>query len=317
MHRLFRRLRPQFSLRAILLLMGLLGGALAIWRWPWQEEVKRHPNLEATPALVAMHAPIVTTRVQFRRGWWGERLKYGVAESFDEQGRIVARQTWYDGALHGPETWFDLAGQPIVEQQRRNNARSGPFRYGDGFRWKISGQYDQGLRAGECHDDEEWLSGLTIERIGHWSVGQLHGPCRWQVVETGELLQQGVFELGVLIEWNGQPVHNHLRQLVEREQIVLLQQAVNKPDSRQSYALLHDCVIVRAGVSQTEFVVLNSDPSLRKVFVPTTNHDELGMRSAEWAIDEVLAALIPWGLTIEARGGELWIVLAEEANTVY
>lgn len=319
MRTVVRFLRPQFSLRAILLLMGIVGVALAVWRWPWQEESKQHPKLEAAPECLAMHNSIARTRMQYRRGWWGEQLRYGVAESFDWEGRIVARQTWYDDALHGPEIWYDLAGRPIVEQNRRNNVRSGPFRYGDGFRWKMSGQFERALRTGQCRDEEEWQSGVTVERIGQYLDGKLHGPCTWLVAETGEVLQRGVFELGAIVEWNGQPVQNHLEQWAAADKLanrhlaqLLRDEAVNKAPPEQIYTLHSDSVSIQTSPSMTVTFFLNLDPSLRSVFTPPADHQLLGIVPADRATDEILAALIPSGLTIDERYGGLWIAAAED-----
>jgi hypothetical protein len=322
MRAFFRFLRPQFSLRAILLLMGFVGVALAIWRWPWQEDVPASyfPRLDAPPEFVSMHAKIVRTRMQFRRGWWGERLKYGPAESFDEQGRLIARQNFHDDFLNGPETWFDLEGRPIVEQHRHHGQRSGPFRYGDGFRSTMSGQYDNQWRSGECHDDEQWQSGQTVERISHWKDRRLHGPCTWQVAETGEVLQRGVYENGALVEWNGQPISNFLKQwaatgqLEDRESARLLLETANKPLPFEGFALQRNGVHVQVGKYKADYIPLFLDPSLRPVYFPPPDQYELGGQPAEWATEEILAAVIPWGLTIDQRYGHLWMVPAEDAG---
>ncbi len=281
--------------------MGLVGISLAIWRWPWQEDSKEHdPQLYAPNANASIVNQIERTRLQYRRGWWAERLKYGPAESFDEKGRLVARQIWQDDQLHGPEAWFDMGGHPIVEQHWRQGVLAGPFRYGDGFRWSQSGQYRNGEREGECRDDEQWCSGHTIERVAQWSNDRLHGNCQWQVTETGEVLQRGIFEQGTLIELNGQPVRDYLREWAHQGRI-------------ENQDTAND--LLSQGVADTSRYQFDGiwrrrierDPTLHPSFEPTYVVEPNDAVSVS-----LLNSVLPWGLAIDERYGQLWLVPAED-----
>src|SRR5262245_61829315 len=73
------RLRLQFSLRALLLVMFLFGVGLTWYRWPWV--VTR-----TLPSHSIFEAKQTTT---YRRGWNGAALKHGLQKSGDIEEYFV------------------------------------------------------------------------------------------------------------------------------------------------------------------------------------------------------------------------------------
>lgn len=302
---------PRVSLRTLLLSMAVVGIALAIWRRPWTDERTDHrAHLNAPIHFRAMTAPIVRTRVQFRRGWWGEQLKYGTAESFDKQGRLVARQTWLDDQLHGPETWFDLGGHPVVEQAWRLGKLHGPFRHGDGFTWLSSGAHLAGRCHGECRDEEPWSSGESILCLSQWQRGQQHGPSTWQT-PAGEILQTAHYERGVMTEWNGYAVDDYLARWSHIGQIAdakLADTLLRRSKLVANYRKLVATAKKPAKVQSVPAIHLQLDPTL-----PSTYRELLQWNDGQTA-EEFLSETLAHGLAVDYRHGQLWLTRATDVG---
>src|SRR5690242_12071498 len=85
------RLRPQFSLRGLLLLMLFVGAGLVVYRWPWEVEEK------LTTGEIR--------RTQYRRAWNGKAVKHGQEVSGD-LAAVGGSECWYeDGDLRLKRTW--------------------------------------------------------------------------------------------------------------------------------------------------------------------------------------------------------------------
>lgn len=183
--------RMQFSLRAMLLLMGIVGVALAVFRWPWQET--RFSDAKS-----------ITT--EYRRGWNGKAVKHGVQVETTTSNRALSTQAWYsDDELQ--RRCSLLNGTVVEDAYYRDGKAHGPYK-SIRPRGNVRGQYLQGKKIGRWHEERR-----QVLRSDEWQNDQLHGRRTW-TTPAGRLLQSAEYEAGRLIRWNGQPADAELRRLV-------------------------------------------------------------------------------------------------------
>lgn len=224
------QLRPQFSLRMILLLMAAVGVALAIFRWPWVERDFAYHSIGDESSAVQITQEF-ERRITYRRDWRGRPVKHGLEQSL-RNGQVWHEANYYDGQLSGPRRVWNLQNKLAIEATYLGGKLHGPFRSGDGKQWTYVGQYAHGLMSGEWRildhrnaqvfipADFDWYinangqpedlrffySPLELSLIiGNWHRGKLHGKLTWQTLD-GELLNTAEYAGGEIVEWNGQPL---------------------------------------------------------------------------------------------------------------
>ena len=74
--------RLQFSLRALLLLMAIVGAAIVVYRWPWTETEVEYSGTRVTT---------------FRRGWNGKAVRHGERRHTDSHQ--IVDEEWYEQGL--------------------------------------------------------------------------------------------------------------------------------------------------------------------------------------------------------------------------
>lgn len=179
--------RLQFSIRALLLLMTVVGAALVIYRWPW---------------TVNSGNVLVTITTQYRRGWNGKALKHGLETKYFHDGIYV--ESWYhDGELRRERTTY--GDQSVIDRTLRDNVEDGPY-FATHAGGSLRGQFRQGTKIGV------WQRDLgEVVRTETWVDGKLEGPRRWTAAD-GKVIQSADYERGGLIRWNGLPVPDAIRQ---------------------------------------------------------------------------------------------------------
>ncbi len=175
-HRL--KLRPQFSLRWLLLAVTAFAIGFPIWyRWPYQE-------VEQT--FASPGGPVVAKRIiTWQRQWGGGQLKHGI-ETWIFKGETVKTIMYRRGQKHGPVMARDASGQLVVVGQHVDDKKQGV--------WTDS-------------------SGSEI-RIANWHHDKLEGPYLIQA-QDGRELSRLLFAAGHLTHFNGQPARNRLFDLQE------------------------------------------------------------------------------------------------------
>jgi hypothetical protein len=134
------RLRPQFSLRLLLLSLTAFGIGFPIWyRWPYRE----------TAILNGGRSSRTTT---WQRQWGGGRLEHGTQTL--NGGKITQIYTYRHGKQHGP--YVLKLGQTQVE----------------------TGQYVDGNREGEWAATHTGKHGPLTTRTT-WRYNMFHGPCEF------------------------------------------------------------------------------------------------------------------------------------------
>ena len=173
--------RLQFSIRALLLLMAVVGVAIVVYRWPW---------------TVTAESPMVTTTTQYRRGWHGRKLKHGLETRVYFDNLCV--ECWFDdGELRRERTVF--GDGMIIDKSVRDGVEEGPFFMSQRGE-KTRGQYHLGKKVGT------WQRAMmNVACSETWVNGKLDGPCQWTAPDR-EVIQTAEYEGGRLIRWNGQPV---------------------------------------------------------------------------------------------------------------
>src|SRR5687768_12125711 len=130
-----RRIRLQFSLRAILVLMALVGVALTIYRWPWVETKEIDDPVDGR----------VTQSTTYRRGWRGKTNKYGLRTSIfrgpsrSQRGHTKLRyEEWFSDDELRWWAIYDAQGELLAKHHYRNEKLNGPAYENSG---KFVGQY--------------------------------------------------------------------------------------------------------------------------------------------------------------------------------
>lgn len=184
-----RTFRLQFSLRALLVLMALVGVGIVVYRRPWTVEVEDKES---------------RTTSQYRRAWNGKPVKHGVEikqffggftwHHWFEEGQLLKEQGFRSGAL-------------ICESHWRNGKMHGPF-WSKGDEERV-GDYDQG----ELHG--KWTVTSSDEiRHEEYHHGKVHGRQEWRT-RAGRVLQTAEFDQGRLVKWNDREVAAEVRRWVE------------------------------------------------------------------------------------------------------
>ena len=173
--------RLQFSIRALLLLMTVVGVGFVVYRWPW---------------TVTKETPLVTTTTQYRRGWNGKALKHGRETIAYFDGIYV--ESWYDDGELRRERTVHGDGM-IIDKTVRNGVEDGPIFMQDAGR-TTRGHYRQGKKEGVWLRDR-----IEVVITDTYRNGKLDGRITWNTPE-GKTLQSADYEAGKLLRWNGQPV---------------------------------------------------------------------------------------------------------------
>jgi hypothetical protein len=223
----FRNWRWQFSLRALLLVMAVAGGALAIYRWPWEEAIERTyqipvPNSEAKQTVTE-----IVQRVTYHRDWRGRPVKHGRTLLFSDNV-LYQEEHYYEGILHGLKRAINRAGQTTEEKHYRDGKLHGPYRSGDGTTWIWHGTFVNNQWHGEwsglCKPNS-YPQPFTLRIAGdgsaqfpwqhfspnplavqsNWRHGVRHGSWTWRTLD-GKLVHTAEYDRGDLVRWNGEPV---------------------------------------------------------------------------------------------------------------
>lgn len=239
-----RRFRLQFSLRALLAFMFIMGLAITIYRWPWEETRPRTIRSGGLWGRQWWQPPGedhfdpsvdygVTETTTYRRGWNGVPLRDGLQRIY-VRGRLVEERPYRNGALSGTNRCFDWSGRLTCETDYRNGKLEGPFRVGDGNTWVQTGNFSLGLEQGVWETIEErsgryppmYLDGALDERDvrygephgglempddpivcrSEWQQGKRHGNWEWRT-RNGKLLNRAEYVNDHLHRWNGQLVN--------------------------------------------------------------------------------------------------------------
>lgn len=179
--------RLQFSIRALLLLMAIVGVAIVVYRWPW---------------TVTGETPMVTTTTQYRRGWNGQAVKHGrETKSFFDNLHV---ESWFDeGELRRERT--EYGDGMILDKSVRDGVDDGPFLTSN-LGVTVRGQYRRGVQVGTWRtESKDVISTSSFEN------GQLHGPSQW-LSPQGAIIQSAEYHAGELVRWNGKPVAEAVRE---------------------------------------------------------------------------------------------------------
>jgi hypothetical protein len=182
-----RRFRLQFSLRLLLIAFTAFAIGFPIWyRWPYQEVLE-----ERDPVRGALMLKRITT---WQRQWGGGRLLHGKSEVTQywiifrsSIGSIVTTTNYVAGRRNGPYTVRSDGPIPITTGQYVDDMREGIWTVESGFE-KSTVNYHRDKIDGA----------VTIEWLG-----------------SGTKLMTAFFEAGKLVSFNGEPVQDHLRQVLE------------------------------------------------------------------------------------------------------
>lgn len=243
-----RTRRAQFSVRALLILMLLVGAGLGIYRWPWVVEQQVSPKslVLQLPALRDMYnrefpggweppyyvsqwgtryppllepepdnRPDFRQRTTYCRGWKGSTVKHGLEQIWLANGRLLAERQYVEGDLR-KVTLFSEQNDDVEATSFENGRIHGKYFCRLGPRtWE--GQFRAGKRTGvwqtTLRDGNE-----TITARQQYQADKAHGDWTWTVA-GGKVLQSAQFELGRLVLWNGRSVHDELARWSERQQL--------------------------------------------------------------------------------------------------
>lgn len=179
--------RLQFSIRALLLLMAVVGAGIVIYRWPW---------------TVTAETPMVTTTTQYRRGWNGKAVKHGRQTKvyFDN----LSVETWFDeGEVRRERT--DYANGMFIDKSVRAGEDDGPFLTSN-LGVTVRGQYRGGVQVGTWRTESK-----DVVSTSNFENGKLHGLSQW-LSPHGAIIQTAEYDAGELVRWNGKPLAEAVRE---------------------------------------------------------------------------------------------------------
>lgn len=178
--------RLQFSIRALLVLMAVVGAGIVVYRWPW---------------TVTADTPMVTTTTQYRRGWNGKAVKHGRETKVYFDNLYV--QTWFEeGELRRERT--EYGDGMIIDKSVQGGVDDGPYLVSN-LGVTVSGQYRQGKQVGTWRSESK-----DVHSTSRFENGIQHGPSQWMSPQ-GEIIQTTEYEAGELVRWNGKPVAEAVR----------------------------------------------------------------------------------------------------------
>jgi hypothetical protein len=245
---LSRVLRLQFSLRALLLLMAIVGSGIAIFRWPWVETTEEKLTLGAVqfgetfeyadsigkdqdrwqhvrvPILWGFVVPdsddyrVTTT---FHRSWNGTPQRNGLQQHWRvrDKDQLIAQRHYIDDELRRLVHFGD-EGEVIRSEDWEQGLPHGKFV--ERSRGRIEeGNQDRAKRTGTWQTNYEVTGSEDEERVTllhSYRDGVLHGDWIWKT-PAGRVLQSVKYDDGKLIEWNGLPPQQHLAKLLQQCQL--------------------------------------------------------------------------------------------------
>jgi hypothetical protein len=185
-----RTLRLQFSLRALLVAMALVGVAIVVYRWPW---------------TVVVETKELRTSTQYHRSWDRSPVKHGLQAEQPVRGETVHR--WFHEGELRKEQRFQ-AGVLRFERNSRGGKLQGPW-WAEADGRRVEGGYEQDLEHGT------WIYTLDDEiREKRFHQGKLHGRREWRT-RSGRVLQSAEYEQGRLVKWNDRELDAELHSWVE------------------------------------------------------------------------------------------------------
>jgi hypothetical protein len=244
-----RRWRWQFSLRAVLVVMAVLGVVIVILRRPWVEtkdeswipsallygadgpgtdsnvrKSNRWQNQWQPCAGRVSKSSVNNYRVttMYRRGWNGKPQRHGWQEYWRLAERrmpaLVMQKHYVDDDLRRLIHYDTDSGQIIHSEGRLNGVPHGNYKH-VGFHETEQGEYHQGKRVGaweSIYSTSYFNNRERITRQSSYRDGLLHGQWTWNRVGDSENLQTARFEAGRLVECNSVPKQAAIQQLLER-----------------------------------------------------------------------------------------------------
>ena len=180
-----RQFVPQFSLRALLIVVTLSAVGTVIWfRWPIVEDVDLYAQL--SPAQKARTTPrkmLVTRRTTaFRQVWGGGRVREGWRREYNFQGQIVREELWRDNLRHGPYRLW-RSGKLLLEGKFVNGRKDGVWRY------DVTGDAAKAAMS---------------PAVMTWRRGMMNGVCEFHDI-NGAVVRTMEYCDNSLIEMDGQP----------------------------------------------------------------------------------------------------------------
>jgi hypothetical protein len=180
----------QFSLRALLLVMAIIGLILATYRWDWVETHR-------TQTEYALYELSTT----FRREWGGKMQRHG-PERLSINGKLQHIRWFELDELRVRES-IGANGRIVEVAHYDRNVLSGHYASGDGQAWIYEGQFKNGQpdgswkmlfdrrlswrsQSGTCANIHEF-TGCTpmpaepIQLLASWKIGQRQGT--WTMEE--------------------------------------------------------------------------------------------------------------------------------------
>ena len=180
---------PQFSLRALLVVVTLSAIGTAVWyRWPIKEETDIYARL--SPGMKALWKPenmtSVRTVVTYHRVWGGKKVRHGWTRRYHANGQLVSEVLWREGVQHGPSrSWFPDG------KLRREGANSNGKQ--DGL-WQEFGR------------DGKLAKGVSVQ---HYQLGIPHGA--WEIRDgAGNIVNTLEFSQGLVSRINNRIVDDPL-----------------------------------------------------------------------------------------------------------
>jgi antitoxin component YwqK of YwqJK toxin-antitoxin module len=124
-----------------------------------------------------------------------KEIKDSVWSYYDEEGKILSRDTYKSGKKEGPSFVYLRDGRKAEERQYRNDLLDGPFvQYSDGVKVKGKGQYEKGKMEGKF--SFYYPNGVEAAS-GYYKNGVKNGPWIY-LLENGKVKERELYNNGEL-----------------------------------------------------------------------------------------------------------------------
>jgi hypothetical protein len=292
---LLSRLRPQFSLRALLIVFTAFAIGFPLWyRWPIREVKFEYPRATNNVGGKFVEVedksapPVSRTVTTWKRRWGKPHVKSGPTTT-----------TFYPGKL-------DPDRLQVVVTNYEDDELNGPYSETIKGRSKRVGYYEHGQRQGLCvYTDLP----TGFESRVNWIADCVHGPAEIRAADG--TVSKMLLENGLITDFNGQRVTSPLLKRAARGEIHSAQL------TRELQSEYSGRFVIRTSLADW-LMYTNAMAQFPLLLSPAVHDTSIDFNANDFAGLNLQSALVlathKFGLECDYRYGCLWITTQDDAK---